>query len=149
MLRTITSYPRRRLAGAVVIASVVAAAFIAPALAIFPVQRTELSGPAIGSLTPQGGAQLNQAAQPKGPGTLVVQLTNLNLPGRTLLNVSIDRRPVGVLVVASGNASASLKVPFQVGRLSSLVVTLQDGTPNGTLVASGEKPWDVSGSGGD
>ena len=142
MLRT-TSYSQRRLAGVVVIALVVAAC-IAPALAIFPVQRTELSGPAIGSLTPQGGAQLNQAAQPKAPGTLVVQLTNLNLPERTLLNVSIDRRPVGTLFVASGNAYANLMVPFQVGRLSRLAVTLGDGTP----VASGATPWDTSGGSG-
>jgi hypothetical protein len=65
MLRT-TSYSQRRLAGAVVIALVVAAC-IAPALAIFPWQRTTLSGPAIGSVTPEGRVQLNQAAQPKGP----------------------------------------------------------------------------------
>jgi hypothetical protein len=121
----------------------VVAACIAPALAIFPWQRTTLSGPAIGSLIPWGRAQLNQAAQPNGPGTLVVQLTDLNLPQRTLLNVSIDRRPVGVLVVVSGNAYATLTVPFQVGRLSSLAVTLGDGT----RVASGETPWTVQGSG--
>ena len=142
MLRTTTSYPRRRLAGAVVIALVVAAC-IAPALAIFPWQRTTLSGPAIGSVTPEGRVQLNQAAQPKGPGTLVVHLTDLNLPESTLLNVSIDRRPVGVLVVVSGNAYATLTVPFQVGRLSRLAVTLGDGT----RVASGETPWTVQGSG--
>jgi hypothetical protein len=123
----------------------VVAACIAPALAIFPWQRTTLSGPAIGSVTPEGRVQLNQAAQPKGPGTLVVHLTDLNLPESTLLNVSIDRRPVGVLVVVSGNASGNLFVPFQVGRLSRLVVTLDDGTK----ILSGQTPWEVHGSGRD
>jgi hypothetical protein len=143
MLRT-ASHSRRIAAGVILIAFVVAAC-IAPALAIFPWQRTTLSGPAIGSVTPWGKAQLNQAAQPQGPGTLVVQLTDLNLPQRTLLNVSIDRRPVGVLVVHSGNASGNLIVPFQVGRLSALTVTLDDGTK----ILSGETPWEVHGSGGD
>jgi hypothetical protein len=142
MLRT-ASHSRRIAAGVILIALVVAAC-IAPALAIFPWQRTTLSGPAIGSLIPAGKAQLNQAAQPQGPGTLVVQLTDLNLPQRTLLNVSIDRRAVGVLVVAGGgNANATLTVPFQVGRQSRLDVTLDDGTQ----VVSGERPWIVSGSG--
>ena len=142
MLRT-ASHTRRRFAGTILIAFAIAVC-IAPVLASFPWQRTTLSGPAIGSLIPWGRAQLNQAAQPKGPGMLVVQLANLNLPERTLLNVSIDRRPVGVLVVAGGgNANATLMVRFQVGRLSSLVVTLG----NGTRVASGETPWTVQGSG--
>ena len=144
MLRT-TTHSRRIAAGVILIAFVVAAC-IAPALAIFPWQRTTLSGPAIGSLIPAGKAQLNQAAQPQGPGTLVVQMTDLNLPQGTLLNVSIDRRPVGVLVVAGGgNANATLMVRFQVGRQSRLVVTLDNGTP----VASGATPWDTSGGSGD
>lgn len=141
MLRT-ASHSRRIVAGVILIAFAIAAC-IAPALAIFPWQRTTLSGPAIGSLIPWGRVQLNQAAQPQGPGTMVVQMTDLNLPQGTLLNVSIDRRPVGVLVVASGNANANLTVPFQVGRQSRLAVTLD----NGTHVAFGERPWIVSGSG--
>jgi hypothetical protein len=137
MLRT-AFHSRRRFAGAILIAFVIAVCIV-PALAGFPWQRTTLSGPAIGSLIPVGEAQLNQAAQPRGPGTLVVRLTNLNLPDSTLLNVSLDRRPVGVLVVVSGNASEDLTVPFQAGRLSRLAVTLNDGT----TILSGKTPWTV------
>ena len=138
MLRTAASHSRRRFAATILIAFAIAVC-IAPALAIFPWQRTTLSGPAIGSLIPWGRAQLNQAAQPNGPGTLVVHLTNLNLPESTLLNVSVDRRPVGVLVVVSGDASADFPVPFQVGRLSALAVTLDDGT----TIMFGNRPWIV------
>jgi hypothetical protein len=128
----------RGFAGAALAALFVAG--IGPALASFTYQSTVLSGAAIRGLVPQGKANLNQAMQPNASGRLVVELTNVNLPVGTRLAVTLDRRPVGTLLMeANGLGVLSAAVPFQVGRLSRLVVALEDGTP----VLFGGTPWTV------
>ena len=128
---------RRAFAG-IVIVGLVAAACIAPALAVFPHQSTTLPGPPLNGYLPEGMAQLDQHAQPNGPGRLAVEVANLALPNGASLNVMLDRRPMGVIVVHGGTGTLSAPVGFQVGRLSSLVVTYGNQT-----VATGTTPWQV------
>jgi hypothetical protein len=60
----------------------------APALAIYPVQTTTLTGPAINGVVPTGQAAVNQCHLPKQFGTLTVQVQSVNLPDGTDLAVN-------------------------------------------------------------
>jgi len=128
---------RRAIAGAVLLATLLAA-FLAPALAIFPTQDTTLSGPAINGSVPAGTAALDQSGQPKGPGKLVVQITNVAVPNGTKFDVILDRRIIGSISVNSGAGSLTAPVSFEVGRLSTLVVNYGNQT-----VLTGKSPWNV------
>jgi hypothetical protein len=59
-----------------------------PALAIYPVQTTTLTGPAINGVVPTGQAQVNQCHLPKQFGTLTVTVQSVNLPDGTDLTVN-------------------------------------------------------------
>ena len=60
----------------------------APALAIYPVQTTTLTGPAISGVVPTGQPAVNQCKLPKQFGTLTVKVQSVNLPGGTDLTVN-------------------------------------------------------------
>jgi len=133
-----TTRSRRVFVGALLIAlGGVCAARVT--LASFPFQDTTLSGPDIAGNIPGGTAQVNQVAQPNGPGRLAVQVTNVALADGTPLNVTLDRRPMGVITLKKdGTGALTASVPFQVGRLTSITVT------NGnTTVLTGKAPWVV------
>jgi hypothetical protein len=67
----------------------------APALAIYPVQTTTLTGPAINGVVPTGTAEVNQCKLPKQFGTLTVKVQSVNLPDGTNLTVNYSSLTAG------------------------------------------------------
>lgn len=140
---------RRSLA---VLALPVAAAIAtqAPALAIYPSLSTKLSGPAIGGVTPQGDAKVDQSKLPQTPGTLQARVKGLNLPDGATLTVTMsgpsttactptgDNHAVGSIRLSRGEGSLSTTLVSQVGRTDQIFVF------NGAaIVLCGGEPWQV------
>lgn len=59
------------------------AAVTGPAWAIYPSLSTNLTGPAIAGVSPQGSAKVDQSKLPQTPGTLQVRVKNVGLRTRT------------------------------------------------------------------
>ena len=141
------SYIRRAtvviaLAGMLVLASVSAAH------AIFPRLQTDLTGPAIDGVVPEGVARLDQSGLPAEPATLDLRIRNVNLADGTVLTVFITDCssggvpiPLGDLTLDGGKARGSLTLPAQcqTGHNSSIFLK----TADGTVVLEGGSPWEV------
>ena len=67
----------------------------APALAIYPVETTTLTGPAINGVAPSGQAEVNQCHLPMQFGTLTVKVQSVNLPDGTNLTVNYSSLTAG------------------------------------------------------
>ncbi len=101
------------------------------ALALFASLSTDLAGPSIGGVLPQGTAAISQPGFPAQPGIVEIQVSNVNLPDGTLLSVFLtDCGPVAVGSMTLFSGQAQLKTAFrrgcQIGRLSKILVS--DGT---------------------
>ncbi len=86
----------------------------APALAIYPVQTTTLTGPAINGVVPTGQAEVNQCHLPKQFGTLTVQVQSVNLPDGTDLTVNYSSLTAGQF-----DNLGSFKLSNQSGKFST------------------------------
>jgi hypothetical protein len=98
-----------------------ALAVTAPAFAIYPKLSTDLVGPAVNGVVPSGAAKVDQSKLPAVPGTLWVEVKNVNLPDGTVLWVVLDGDPVGVIPLARGQGRLATPIPMQVGRGSSQI----------------------------
>jgi hypothetical protein len=86
----------------------------APALAIYPVQTTILTGPAINGVVPTGQAQVNQCHLPQQFGTLTVDVQSVNLPDGTQLTVNYSSLTAGQF-----DNLGSFKLSSQSGKFST------------------------------
>jgi hypothetical protein len=120
-----------------VLAAVVALAVVAPsALALYPQLSAKLTGPAIGGVTPEGDAKVDQSKYPSVPPRLDVRVKNVNLPDGTTLFVGvgceyhscIDYRKAGTFTLTSRQGSFSGSLQIEVGRQTSIMVSTADGT---------------------
>ena len=117
---------------------------VSPAYAIFPKLSTDLTGSAIGGVTPNGKASVDQSSYPTVPVFVTVMVTKVNVPNGTVVAVNISDcvsyGPVAHLTIVNKTASLGTYLPSfcQVGRLSSITIT------NGTQVLlSGGNPWKI------
>jgi hypothetical protein len=120
-----------------VLAVVVTLGVVAPgALAIYPQLSAELTGPAIGGVTPEGDAKVDQSKYPSVPPRLDVRVKNVNLPDGTTLFVGVgceyhncvDYRKAGTFTLTRSEGSFSGSLQIQVGRQTSIMVSTADGT---------------------
>jgi hypothetical protein len=127
---------RARLALAIVTAGLSLGVLASSALALYPQLTARLTGPAIGGVTPEGDAKVDQSKYPSVPPRLEVRVKNVNLADGTTLFVGVgcgyhnclDYRKAGTFTLSrlEGSFSASLKI--QVGRQTSITVSTADGT---------------------
>jgi hypothetical protein len=127
---------RARLALAIVTAALSLGVLASSALALYPQLTARLTGPAIGGVTPEGDAKVDQSKYPSVPPRLEVRVKNVNLADGTTLFVGVgceyhnclDYRKAGTFTLSrlEGSFSASLKI--QVGRQTSITVSTADGT---------------------
>jgi hypothetical protein len=127
---------RARLALAIVTAALSLGVLASSALALYPQLTARLTGPAIGGVTPEGDAKVDQSKYPSVPPRLEVRVKNVNLADGTTLFVGVgceyhnclDYRKAGTFTLSrlAGSFSASLKI--QVGRQTSITVSTADGT---------------------
>jgi hypothetical protein len=120
-----------------VLAALVALGVVAPAaLALYPQLSARLTGPAIGGVTPEGDAKVDQSKYPSVPPRLEVRVKNVNLPGGTTLFVGVgceyhsclDYRKAGTFTLTNREGSFSGSLQIQVGRQTSIMVSTADGT---------------------
>jgi hypothetical protein len=120
-----------------VLVAVVALGVLAPAaLALYPQLSAKLTGPAIGGVTPEGDAKVDQSKYPSVPPRLDVRVKNLNLPDGTTLFVGvgceyhscIDYRKAGTFTLASRQGSFSGSLQITVGRQDTVTVSTAEGT---------------------
>jgi hypothetical protein len=116
------------LAGGIVALITVSAA---PALAIYPVLTTTLTGSAINGVVPTGQAEVNQCDLPKQFGTLTVNVQSVNLPNGTKLTVNY-----GGLAAGQGVNLGSFKLSGQSGKFSARLGT-QAGANDNIAVMQG------------
>ena len=107
-----------------------------PAFAIFPKQSTTLVGMAINGVTPSGNANVDQSKLPKTPGTLTVEVKNVNLPDGTALVIELDGQAVGTINLVRGQGKVSTTIPMQVGRNTTINVGV-----NGVVVLTNPAAW--------
>jgi hypothetical protein len=127
---------RARLALAIVTAALSLSVLASSALALYPQLTARLTGPAIGGVTPEGDAKVDQSKYPSVPPRLEVRVKNVNLADGTTLFVGVgceyhnclDYRKAGTFTLSrlEGSFSASLKI--QVGRQTNITVSTADGT---------------------
>ena len=127
---------------ALAVSITVAVVFASPALAIYAHLATALSGPAINGVVPGGNATVDQSGLPAKPLTLDLQVTNINIPDGTVLNVVLTdcgTAPVGTVKLNREQGQLRTKVPgCQVGRTSAIYVN-----KGSTTILSGGAPWQV------
>jgi hypothetical protein len=120
-----------------VLAVVVALGVVAPsALALYPQLSAKLTGPAIGGVTPEGDAKVDQSKYPSEPPRLEVRVKNVNLVDGTTLFVGVgceyhsclDYRKAGTFTLTNREGSFSGSLQIQVGRQTSIMVSTADGT---------------------
>ena len=97
----------------------------APALAIYPIQTTTLTGPAVNGVVPTGQAEVNQCKLPKQFGTLTVKVQSANLPDGTKLAVNY-----GGLSAGQGVNLGSFKLSGQSGNFSIRLGTMAGANDN-------------------
>jgi hypothetical protein len=121
-----------RTALALTVAGAIAAlitATAAPALAIYPVQTTTLTGPAINGVVPTGQAQVNQCKLPKQFGTLTVKVQSVNLPDGTGLTVNYSSLTagqfdnLGSFKLSGGSGSFSARLTRMAGANDQIQIT--------------------------
>jgi hypothetical protein len=125
--------------------AVLVAATAPPVFAIYPQLSTTLTGPAINGVVPGGDAKVDQSKLPTQPGTVDVQVNNVNLPDGTVLGVVLTdcgSSPVGTITLRRGDGQLKTKLPVgcQIGRQSSIFVNNGSAT-----ILSGGAPWTVGG----
>ena len=70
-----------------------------------------LTGPAINGVVPEGQALADESRFPSGGSTfLTVQIRKVNLPDGTVLDVSIDFKPLGSIALAQGAGSLTVSL---------------------------------------
>jgi hypothetical protein len=119
--------------------AVVAVALLAmasPAFAIFPQLSTPLAGTPINGVTPSGGARVDQSKLPQTPGTLSVEVKNVNLPDGTALIIELDGSAVGTINLVRGQGKVSTTIPMQVGRGAIIKIGV-----NGVVVLTNPAAW--------
>jgi hypothetical protein len=102
---------------------------LAPAaLALYPQLSAKLTGPAIGGVTPEGDAKVDQSKYPSVPPRLDVRVKNLTLPDGTTLFVGVgceyhsclDYRKAGTFTLRNRRARSPDRCrPKSVGRPAS------------------------------
>jgi hypothetical protein len=125
-----------RLVVVVLTAMVALGVLASSAVALYPQLTAKLTGPAIGGVTPQGEAKVDQSKYPSVPPRLDVRVKDVNLPDGTTLFVGVgceyhsclDYRKAGTFTLnrREGSFSGSLRV--QVGRQTSITVSTADRT---------------------
>src|SRR5215472_834854 len=103
----------------------------APALAIYPVLTTTLTGPAINGVVPSGQAEVNQCHLPKQFGTLTLSAQSVNLPDGSKLIVNYGGTSAG-----QGVDLGSFKLSGQSGKFSARLMT-QAGANDNIAVMQG------------
>jgi hypothetical protein len=119
-----------------VLAVVGALAVVPAALALYPQLSAKLTGPAIGGITPEGDAKVDQSKHPSVPPRLEVRVKNVNLPDGTTMFVGVgceyhnclDYRKAGTFTLSSRQGSFSGSLQTQVGRQTSIMVSTADRT---------------------
>jgi hypothetical protein len=129
----------------VLLAVVVLGVFTPQAAAIYPQLSGRLTGPAIGGITPEGDAKVDQSRLPSVPPRLEVRVKNVNLPDGTVLFVGlgceyhscVDYRKAGTFTLSGRQGSHTAWLQVSVGRQDRLIVS----TGNSTVVLSMTEPW--------
>lgn len=117
---------------------------VSPAYAIFPKLTTELTGSAIGGVTPSGKASADQSRYPTVPAFVTVMVTRVNVPDGTVVAVNLSTctyfGPVAYLTIVNKTASLGTYLPSvcQVGRLSAITITKDT-----QVLLSGGYPWKI------
>jgi hypothetical protein len=120
-----------------VAAVVVTFGVVAPAaVALYRQLSAKLTGPAIGGITPEGDAKVDQSKYPSVPPRLDVRVKNVNLPDGTTLFVGVgcefhgcvDYRKAGTFTLASRQGSFSGSLQITVGRQDTITVSTAEGT---------------------
>jgi len=117
----------------------------APALAIYPIQTTTLTGSAISGVVPTGQAEVNQCKLPKQFGTLTLKVQSVNLPDGTQLAVNY-----GGVSAGQGVNLGSFKLSGQSGTLSAKLGTMAGASDNiavmqgAVIVLSNPTRWTAS-----
>jgi hypothetical protein len=127
---------RARLAVAALTAAVALGVLASSALALYPQLTAKLTGPAIGGVTPEGEAKVDQSKYPSVPPRLDVRVKNVNLPDGTTLFVGVgceyhnclDYRKAGTFTLSRREGSFSGSLQIEVGRQTSVMVSTADGT---------------------
>jgi hypothetical protein len=127
---------RARLTLAILVAAVALGILASSALALYPQLSAKLTGPAIGAVTPEGDAKVDQSKYPSVPPRLEVRVKNVNLPDGTTLFVGVgceyhsclDYRKAGTFSLRSREGAFSGSLQTQVGRQTSIMVSTADGT---------------------
>jgi hypothetical protein len=127
---------RTRLALATLTAAVALGVLATSALALYPQLSAKLTGPAIGGVTPEGDAKIDQSKYPSVAPRLDVRVKNVNLPDGTTLFVGVgceyhsclDYRKAGTLTLRGREGSFSGSLQTQVGRQTSITVSTADRT---------------------
>lgn len=110
---------------------------VAPsALALYPQLSAKLTGPAIGGVTPEGEAKVDQSKYPTVAPRLEVRVKNVNLPDGTTLFVGVgceyhacpDYRKAGTFMLTRREGSFTGSLQTQVGRQTAITVSTGDGT---------------------
>jgi hypothetical protein len=133
------------------IAAVISGFVAGEALALYRQLSTKLSGPAIGGITPEGDAKVDQSKLPEEPPLLELRIKNVNLPDGTVLTVTASgpnaqqrcvpmfgEAVVGTITLSRQEGSLTANMPFEVGRQDQLLV--KNGS---TIVLCGGQTWDV------
>ena len=114
------------------------------AYAIFAKLSTNLTATAtINNMTPKGKAYVDQSSYPSKPGTLSINIYDINLADGTKMDVYVsDCSPnlVATLVISGKRASLKTALPSscQVGRLATITV---NNPYSGTSALKGGNPW--------
>jgi len=127
---------RARVAVAALTAVMALGVLASSALALYPQLTAKLTGPAIGGVTPEGEAKVDQSKYPSVPPRLDVRVKNVNLPDGTTLFVGVgceyhnclDYRKAGTFTLSRREGSFSGSLQTQVGRQTSIMVSTADGT---------------------
>jgi hypothetical protein len=106
------------------------------ALALYPQLSAKLTGAAIGGITPEGDAKVDQSKYPSVPPRLEVRVKNVNLSDGTVLFVGVgceyhnclDYRRAGTFTLSGRQGSFTGSLQTQVGRQTSITVSTADGT---------------------
>jgi hypothetical protein len=125
-----------RLSRRAALVAAVSLAFATPAFAIYPQQSTTLVGIAFNGVVPSGTAKVDQSKLPAVPGTLTLEVRNVNLPDGTALDVEVDGTHVGTVNLLRGQGKLSTTIPYQVGRHALLDVGI-----NGSVILTAVQPW--------
>jgi hypothetical protein len=126
---------RTRFALAILTSLVALGVLATSALALYPQLSAKLTGPAIGGVTPEGDAKVDQSKYPSVPPRLDVRVKNVNLPDGTTLFVGVgceyhsclDYRKAGTFALRGREGSFTGSLQTQVGRQTSITVSTADG----------------------